>query len=190
MKRLGILLIAALGVAGVLRADDEDEKEVDPVSLKGYLKQIRDSEAHNRATAAFALGDLPSPPAALHDPDELVRRDAIDILRNMEPLPPEAVGAVKEALKDRDSIVRDRATIALSHAGGSMSASEKAATFLPRIRDGDSAVRASSAEGLGQIGPVTPETVPALREAWQKKDDKAHSAIGSALEKLGEKLQE
>jgi len=159
MKRLGILLIAALGVAGVLRADDEDEKEVDPVSLKGYLKQIRDSEAHNRATAAFALVDLPSPQAALHDPD-------------------------------RDSIVRDRATIALSHAGGSMSASEKAATFLPRIRDGDSAVRASSAEGLGQIGPVTPEAVPALREAWQKKDDKAHSAIGSALEKLGEKLQE
>lgn len=34
------------------------------------------------------------------------------------------------------------------------------------------------------------EAVPALHEAWQKKDDKAHSEIGSALEKLGEKLQE
>jgi HEAT repeat protein len=118
---------------------------------------------------------------ALRDPDETVRKDAVEVVAKMDKVPTALVGVVQTALKDKSSDVRASATTALSKVETVVGAEAKTSTYLASIRDRDNAVRQESIEGLGKLGVGSPDVVAALVRALKDKDEFVRKAAARAL---------
>ena len=134
------------------------------------VKILRDSSPDARSEAAFALGEIGPPAvaalpaltaAALTDATILVRRWAAEALGLIGAGRPEALKALRKALKDWDSAVRCSAAFALGRLGPE--AATAADALIAMLKDPHPNVYREVAVALGKIGPPAIEQLrPAL----------------------------
>jgi HEAT repeat protein len=92
---------------------------------------------------------------------------------------PECIPALIQALKDKDSEVRNYAASAL----GKFGETKSVPGLIQALKDDDTLVRSSAAEALGNIR--CPESVPALIQALKDVDSEVRYDTITALRKIG-----
>jgi hypothetical protein len=125
---------------------------------------------------------------AAKDKDEGVRAEAVDVLGQLggsrfgEPIPPEVMAALAEALRDSKEAVRLNAARSLYHL--SDKAAEATPALAAALKDSSPSVRREVANTLRWIGPAAKDAIPALRAALQDDDVEGRINAAAALWKV------
>lgn len=122
--------------------------------------------------------------AALKDKDARVRSSAAHALTRLDAK--DKGGALDEwltALRDPDSLVRERAIDGLTALGRTSPA--VAPALVRSLKDPDPILRAAAADVVAELEAKS--ALPVLQELWRnEKDPRVRRAVGDALEALGE----
>ena len=170
MRRLAMAGMVVLALAAVGRgAPDDSEPMVNGKPLSAWIAQLKDKDAQkrNEATQSISQLGIQARPALkalvplLGDTDVGVRYNAAGALAAIGP---DAVGPLKDALKDANADVRQTAAYGLGLLGP---AAHDAADALAALLkdDKEALVRQAAAQSLGQLGPEVKSAVPALAAA-------------------------
>lgn len=165
MRRLSEWIGTLIAICAVVVPPQRVEAQVQThylgKSVAEWGRDLDNSQAATRRTAAFALGKL-GPSAAgfarklserLDDADEGVREAAAFALGQIGPPANQVAQAKLEALVTRDAspAVRRSAVYALGNLGDAGAAS--AGVLVRALQDADASVRQNAAFALGQLGP-------------------------------------
>jgi HEAT repeat protein len=158
----------------------------DASPLRETLRRLSDGDASGRLLAARELGihhaeeTVPALSAALHDPDDRVRSEAIASLKLFGPRTAPAVPALCSVLReDRDARFRRVAAEAL----GMIEAPTAVLRLIDALEDPDEEVREAVAAALGRIGPRASACIPNLVIRFER--EAAASMRIASLRSLG-----
>lgn len=147
----------------------------DPVeNVRGYAMKILMTY---KPTPAAGLKRVREYTRVFSDMD---RRNAIEALGSLKPIPPEVVPDLCAAMKDKQEMVRSSAADALGKV--KPTTKEVVDSLILGLRDKKSDVRRDSAEALEEIGPAGKDAIPVLQELMTK--DKEWTVQGSAKDAL------
>ena len=132
-------------------------------AVSPLLTRLRTSGEPDRTFAGYALGRMapsaaPTLLAALDDPDPRIRLAIVGAIRNMQPPPADAIGAIAGRLTDADPEVRMQAADTLGHFGAAA-----VPELVPAFEDAEPRVRASVASAFRAIGLPARDAAPTLR---------------------------
>lgn len=167
--------------------------------VQALVGALSDRDPHVRRSAMNALRDIGDPSGIeavrplLDDPEPELRRVAAEVLGlreprpNMplpaprpEPLSPEELARIRDALAAEDRGMRIDAANALGNALDPRIVPD----LVPGLGDADAGVRRAAAYALGNIGSAG--AVPGLLRAWPDPDGGVREAIVSALGAIGD----
>lgn len=149
---------------------------------------LRDRSPSVRVYGAECLAGQSRPPAikslvaALQDPVDLVRWEAVREIKERGPDAEAAIPALIQALSDSDLLVSSTAAEAL---GRIPSAAPIAAPRLIEAMAKDQTTRYSAAEALGRLGPAAKAAVPVLLGALHDDNRVVRGNAAGALGRVG-----
>jgi HEAT repeat protein len=168
----------------------EVEPKADNKPASYWIAALQDKDEKARGAVAVTLGDLgaeavPVLVVALKNSDAEVRGQAARILEDIARTTgqPQAVAALRGALKDQNVKVRESAAGALGYAIGDTKNAVPA--LLEAIRDPSDGVRARAAWALGHLGPDAKDAAGPLSDLLRDKNDEVCHNAFEALGHLG-----
>lgn len=123
----------------------------------------------------------------LDEPDELVRREAADMLKTFGALPASATPVLVAGLTNADNQVRAETAETLGAIGAP--AADTIPALIRAARDDSDRVRVKAVQALGKMGAAASEATETLAQALEDEDHHVSALAAQALGEIGSPAQ-
>lgn len=191
-------VLLTISAGGSAQGDKERQPQADSADKMAKLIAALKDRSYwpNQYRAAEALGywgpkeAVPAlAAAAKDDPQGQVRYAAARALGRIGSVSPEAIAALKAAAKDKEELVRDAAKEALKSFEAQLARSTDVPDLVASLKYTEPFFRQAAARRLGKVGPISPETMAALKAAAKDEDEQVRQAVQEACRSIAERLQ-
>ena len=188
-----LVLLAATGLGGVLswssahgaEPPTANEWNAEPERVRQWADGLTAANPADRAKAADLLvaggaAAIPLLRSFLADPDEVLRREFLEIIRRLGPL---AVPLLVELLASEEAFLRLQAVGILIDLAPETESAQLA--LIRALQDADPLVARDAARALGALGGKAAPAVPDLVQALASRDDHLRIYAAEALASIG-----